>query len=35
MAQAVANNGFGVANNIVEGIINNHLLKGGQGTTGI
>lgn len=35
MAQAVANNGFGVANNIVEGVINNHLLKGGQGTTGI
>jgi len=35
MAQAVSGNGFGVAYNVVEGIINNHLLKGGQGTTGI
>lgn len=35
MAQSPTGNGFGVAYNVVEGIINNHLLKGGQGTTGI
>ena len=35
LAQYPANNGFGVGYNVVEVVINNHILKGGSGTSGI